>query len=157
MEMKQFLLECFAYSDYANKKMLVKLQEIPDKSECVRLLSHLINSQNKWMARILQNPDAAQMSWWDPIYPVDELESKWNQSHEMWSAFLNTKTEEQIFEWIRFTGFDGGQWEARLKDIALQLYNHGIHHRAQMQTIIRQQGLTPDFIDYIGTVYKKLS
>jgi len=43
-----------------------------------------------------------------------------------------------------------------LKDIALQLNYHSIHHRAQIQTIIRQQGMEPDFVDYIGTKYKRL-
>ena len=49
-----------------------------------------------------------------------------------------------------------GDGEARLIDIALQLNYHSIHHRAQMQMLIRQQGIEPDFIDYIGTKYKKV-
>jgi len=57
---------------------------------------------------------------------------------------------------VEFTGYDGGRWAARLIDIALQLNYHSIHHRAQMQVLIRQQGLEPDFIDYIGTKYRKL-
>jgi uncharacterized damage-inducible protein DinB len=44
-----------------------------------------------------------------------------------------------------------------LIDIALQLNYHAIHHRAQIQVLIRQQGLEPDFIDYIGTKYHKLT
>ncbi|MBP9221492.1 MAG: hypothetical protein KBF42_08910 [Chitinophagales bacterium] len=36
----------------------------------------------------------------------------------------------------------------------LQLNYHSIHHRAQMQMLIRQQGLVPDFVDYIGTKYR---
>jgi uncharacterized damage-inducible protein DinB len=42
-------------------------------------------------------------------------------------------------------------------DIALQLNYHSIHHRAQMQVLIRQQGMEPDFIDYIGTKYRKVT
>jgi uncharacterized damage-inducible protein DinB len=69
---------------------------------------------------------------------------------------LQDKTEEEIFAEVEFTGYDGGRWKARLIDIALQLNYHSIHHRAQMQMLIRQQGIEPDFIDYIGTKYKKL-
>lgn len=54
-----------------------------------------------------------------------------------------------MYEERRFVGFDGGEWTAQLKDIALQLNYHSIHHRAQ--------GLEPDFVDYIGTVYRKLA
>ena len=111
----------------------------------------------KWLARINQYPNAPKMSWWDPVYQLDELEEKWKQSVSLWIALLEGKTEEEIADQVRFIGFDGGQWEAKLSDIALQLNYHSIHHRAQMQTIIRQQGFEPDFLDYIGTVYRKIS
>lgn len=156
MEMKQYLIDTFNFNDFANRQMIEKINELPDKDECIAFMSHLVNSQNKWMARILQNPGAPQMSWWDPIYTYEELMPAWKQSIAVWIGFLENKTEKQVFEVIRFIGFDGGHWEASLKDIALQLNYHSIHHRAQIQTIIREQGLIPEFIDYIGTVYKKI-
>ncbi len=157
MEMKQYLMDTFSYNDFAFRKILTKVKDLSDQEQSIRYLSHLINSQRKWMARILQDLEAPKMSWWDPIYKLDELETEWNKSYESWMTFLQVKTEEQMYEPVRFVGFDGGLWEALFKDIALQLNYHSIHHRAQMQSIIRQQGLTPDFLDYIGTVYKKLS
>jgi uncharacterized damage-inducible protein DinB len=137
--------------------MLKKIKELPDKEGCIKFFSHLINSQNKWMARILQDTKAPEMSWWDPVYPIEQLEEKWNASLQIWIDFLQNKTEGEIFEEVEFTGYDGTKWEARLVDIALQLNYHSIHHRAQMQMLIRQQGLEPDFIDYIGTKYKRMS
>jgi len=97
------------------------------------------------------------MSWWDPVYRLEELESKWNESLQMWIDYLKDKTEEEIFNEVEFTGYDGGNWEAKIVDIALQLNYHSIHHRAQMQMLIREQGIEPDFIDYIGTKYRKIS
>jgi uncharacterized damage-inducible protein DinB len=46
-----------------------------------------------------------------------------------------------------------GQWVYYI----MQLNSYLIHHRAQIQTILRQQGIEPDFVDYIGTRYRKLS
>ena len=157
MEMKQYLIDTFKYNDWANRKALEKIRELPDKEESIKFFSHLINSMNKWMARILQDINAPQMDWWKPVYPLDELEAGWNECLQKWILFLESKSEEEIFEVVSFVGFDGGRWEAKLKDIALQLNYHSIHHRAQIQTLIRKQGLEPDFIDYIGTVYKKIS
>lgn len=157
MEMKQFLLETFLFNDQANCQMIRKIEQLPDRNEAIRYISHLINSQKKWMARILQDPAAPQMSWWDPVYDFDTLEQEWKKSLAEWTRFLESKTESEILEEVTFTGFDGGRWSARLLDIALQLNFHSIHHRAQMQLDIRKQGIEPDFIDYIGTKYKKLS
>ena len=155
--MKDYLVETFIFNDGANRNMLKKIGSLPDKEGCVKFFSHIINSQNKWMARILRDLLAPKMSWWDPVYSLEELEGKWNDSLQMWIDFLRDKTEEQIFSEVEFIGYDGGTWKARLVDIALQLNYHSIHHRAQMQMLIRQQGIEPDFIDYIGTKYQKIS
>ena len=154
--MKEYLIETFLFNDSMNKNMLRKINELADNTGCVRHFSHLINSQTKWMARISQDPKAGEMSWWEPVYPFEKLEERWNESLRAWINFLRQKSEEEIFEEVEFTGYDVGKWRARLVDIALQLNYHSIHHRAQMQMLIRQQGFEPDFIDYIGTKYKKV-
>lgn len=157
MEMKKYLLDTFIFNDHANKIVLAKMREIQDQKEAVRFFSHLINSQYKWMARIVRDPEAHAMDWWEPVYAFDHLEQKWNGSLRIWLDYLGGRSEEQMYEEKPFVGFDGGEWTAPLKDIALQLNYHSIHHRAQIQSLIRAQGIEPDFIDYIGTVYRKLS
>jgi uncharacterized damage-inducible protein DinB len=154
--MKEYLIDTFLFNNHANKMMLEKIRLLPDKKEAIRYFSHLINSQNKWLKRIEVYPDDPKMDWWKPEYELEQLEDLWNKSLEAWIGFLENKTEEELFDVVKFIGFDGAHWSVALKDIALQLNYHSIHHRAQVQTIIRQQGLDPDFVDYIGTKYKRL-
>jgi uncharacterized damage-inducible protein DinB len=153
---KEHLIETFRFNDFANQKMLEKIKALPDQEQSIKLFSHLINSQNKWMTRIILNEKSPEMSWWEPVYPLDELSAKWTESVETWIKFIGDKSEEEIFETILFIGWEGGDWEARLSDIALQVNYHSIHHRAQIQMLIREQDIEPDFIDYIGTKYKKI-
>ncbi|MEP7320994.1 MAG: DinB family protein [Saprospiraceae bacterium] len=155
--MKEYLIETFNYNDTANKKLLNKILQLPDKTASIKLFSHLINCQFKWMARILQDPNAPQMSWWDPIYSEEHLESEWSKSLNTWLAYLKSEGDEKLNAEVSFIGFDQVKWAVSPRDIALQLNYHSIHHRAQIQTIIRQQGLEPDFLDYIGTKYRRLS
>jgi uncharacterized damage-inducible protein DinB len=155
--MKQHLIDTFKYNDATNMKLLTKIAQLPDKTESIKFFSHLINSQYKWMARIVQDPGAPQMSWWDPAYMEEDLEKEWTKSLDPWFKYLESKTEEELNTEIQFVGFDGGIWAATPKDIALQLNYHSIHHRAQIQTLIRKQGIEPDFVDYIGTRYRKIS
>jgi uncharacterized damage-inducible protein DinB len=157
MNMHEYLLESFRFNDETNRRMLRKVRNLPDKHEFTRYFSHLVNSQNKWLARVVNNQQSIGMSWWEPLYDFEELESKWKESVTNWIDFLQSKKEEDLYREVEFTGYDGGGWAARLIDIALQLNYHSIHHRAQMQVLIRQQGLEPDFIDYIGTKYHKLT
>ncbi len=157
METKEYLIETFYYNDYANKLVLEKIKQLPEKEEAIKFFSHLINSMNKWMARILQDPKANEQDWWEPAYPLEELEERWTKCLQTWIDFINSKTESELFSIVQFSGYDGGRWEVPLKDIPLQLNYHSIHHRAQIQTMIRKQGLEPDFVDYIGTKYRKIS
>jgi uncharacterized damage-inducible protein DinB len=157
MQLNNYLEETFQYNDETNKKLLANIRLLDDAAEAIKLYSHLINCQYKWMARIVQNPEASIMSWWEPVYEFNDLEIEWSKSLTLWLAYIREKTEEELSTEITFVGFDNTIWAATPKDIALQLNYHSIHHRAQIQMILRQQGVTPDFVDYIGTKYRKLS
>lgn len=157
MELKQYLLDIFHYNDYANLRVLEKIKLLPNPEEAIRLFSHLIHCQYKWMARVKHDPRAQGMSWWEPMYPLEELANKWADSLNLWLDYLTAHSDATLSTEVTFIGFDGGTFAAMPVDIALQLNYHSIHHRAQMQTMIRQQGLEPDFVDYIGTRYRKLS
>ena len=157
MEFKIYLTDTFRYNDKTNRKLLEKIRQLPDKTESIRLFSHLINCQIKWMSRIRQDPNVGQLDWWNPVYALEELEGRWTDSVTPWLTYLAEKEDHELMKEVTFIGFDGGLYAATPGDIALQLNYHSIHHRAQIQTLIRQQGLTPDFVDYIGTKYRKLS
>ena len=157
MELRAYLIETFRFNDSANKKMLNKIRQLSDKAESIKLFSHLINCQYKWMGRIIQDPKAKLMSWWDPVYDENNLETEWTKSLNIWINYLENKSDDELAKEVTFVGYDDSLWAASPKDIALQLNYHSIHHRAQIQTLIRRQGLEPDFIDYIGTKYRKLS
>jgi len=156
MQLKQHLIDTFKYNDYANKKVLEKIRQLPDKEQAIKLFSHLINSMNKWIARIAQYPQNPPMDWWEPVYTLDNLEREWDKSLTAWIEFLDSKAEDELFEEVKYVGYDGTHFAAKLKDIALQLNYHSIHHRANIQSLIRAQGFEPDFVDYIGTVYKRV-
>lgn len=154
--MKTYLLDTFQFNDQTNQQLLTKIHALPDPEEAVRLFSHLINSQYKWMARLKQDPNVKEMSWWDPLYSLQDLEEQWQKSLSQWVDFLSAQTEELLQKEVFFIGFDGTVWAATPADIALQLNYHSIHHRAQIQTLLRQQGIEPDFVDYIATKYRRI-
>ncbi|MCI0415086.1 DinB family protein [bacterium] len=156
MEMKQYLIDTFKYNDRANRQILQSIEKLPQKDQAIKFFSHLINSQKKWLARIIEYPNNPKMSWWEPAYPLENLEVEWSNSLQAWLRYLEEKKEEDLNQDVIFIGYDGGKFSAKLQDIALQLNYHNIHHRAQIQSLIREQGLEPEFVDYIGTVYRKL-
>ena len=156
MEMKSYLIETFNWNDKANRQILGKIRQLPSQEESIKFFSHLINSQIKWLKRIEDFPKDPNLDWWKPLYKPDDLEPEWEKSLKAWLDLLAVKSEEELYQDVKWVGFDGGVYTGALKDIALQLNYHSIHHRAQIQSIIRKQGMEPDFVDYIGPVYRKL-
>jgi uncharacterized damage-inducible protein DinB len=156
MKMTEYILDTFAYNDVTNRKLISIICKLPYKDEAVRLMSHLINCQYKWMARVTDDSRSSSLDWWEPLYDTLKLEEEWNKSLSLWLEYLSSHTDEEISQEVMFIGYDGTMYAATPKDIALQLNYHSIHHRAQMQTMIREQGLTPNFVDYIGTRYRKV-
>ncbi|MFI5152457.1 MAG: DinB family protein [Chitinophagales bacterium] len=157
MQLASYLIDTFNYNDTTNKNLLTKIKLLSDPAEAIKLFSHLINCQYKWFARITKDPNGKTMSWWEPVYQFDKLENEWTKSLNLWLGYISQNTEDELLTEVTFIGFDNSTWAATPKDIALQLNYHSIHHRAQIQTILRQQGIEPDFVDYIGTKYRKLS
>lgn len=157
MPFKDHLIELFEFNDKTNKKLFEKISELPDQAECIRYVSHLINCQYRWMMRLVDSKRAAEMNWWFPLYSIDEFEPEWNKSIQPWFDLIRSQSDEELSTERVFIGMDGGDWAASPRDIALQLNFHSIHHRAQIQPIIRAQGFEPDFVDYIGTKARKLN
>ncbi len=107
--MKEYLISTFRYNESTTLKLLEKIRQLPDNEQCIKFISHLINSQLKWLARISGESGAPQMSWWDPVYILEELDERWKQSVELWISLLERKSEDEIMDVVRFNGFDSGQ------------------------------------------------
>jgi len=153
--MRDFLIEMFGINLDANLKMVHAISKLPEPEEGIKLLSHLANCQYKWLDRINVYPEDSTLDWWKPLYTIDQLPEPFTTSTNQWTSYLSGLNEEEMDVIKHYVGYDGNTWEAKLKDIALQLIFHSFHHRAQIQTMIRVQGLKPAFIDYIGYKAKK--
>ena len=154
--MKAYLLDTFRYNDWANRQVLEKILTLAEPEEGVRLFSHLINSQDKWMARIDGDPNESQMLWFAPFFALDKLADEWERSLTRWLNFLEQLPDAELEREITYRAADGRAYSSRLREIALQLNYHSIHHRAQISLLIRKQGIEPPFIDYIGVSRKRL-
>ena len=154
--MKQYLIDFFKYNDWANRKLLESIRQLPDKEEAAKLFSHLISSQNKWLNRITEESVDASLAWFGPVFPLEQLESLWRESVDKWLQFLEGSDDPGLESQIVFQRpSDGKKLAVIIRDIALQLNYHSIHHRAQISRIMREQGLTPPATDYIFTVLKE--
>ena len=153
--MREFLIDMFEINKEANIRMVSDIKTLPSGEESIKLLSHLVNCQYKWIDRLKMFPEESGLDWWMPLYTTEELPKQFEESTQLWIEYLSNQSDDEIEMEKNYIGYDGSVWAAKLKDIALQLIFHSYHHRAQMQMMIRAQGQKPSFIDYIGYKAKK--
>ena len=156
--MKQYLTDTFKYNSWANLKLLEAIRQTPDFDEGVALFSHMINAQNIWLARVTKDTGGAPISWPGPVFLNDELEERWTGSTDNWLQYLEGKTEAELNEVIVFRRMaDGKLFQVKIADVILQINYHSIHHRAQVQRLIREKGGVPPATDYILTRISEVS
>jgi uncharacterized damage-inducible protein DinB len=155
--MKQYLLNTFQYNYRANCKVLEAIYQLPDKEAAVSLFSHLITSQDKWMNRITKAVPDNTLHWSEPVFALEELAKRWYDSVQQWLTLLEGSNEQQLETDVTFNRMSDGRLLAvSIKDLALQLNYHSIHHRAQINKLISAQGVPVPATDYIFTVLRKV-
>jgi uncharacterized damage-inducible protein DinB len=155
--MKKYLIEFFKYNDWANRKLIDAIALLPNISEPVKLVSHMIAAQAKWMNRITGEIDDKDFDWQGYTFPLEQLPDRWAESVGSWIGYLEKLEESELADKISFQRpADGKKFGATIKDIALQLNYHSIHHRAQINRLFREQGHTAPSTDYIVTAIKEM-
>lgn len=155
--MRQYLLDFFNYNYQANIKLLDTIYTLPQKEEAVKLFSHLILAQDKWLNRITHAKEDSSIHWMFPVIPLEELASRLDMSTPAWLKLIEEKSDEELQQDVIFKrASDGKTMGIKLLDLILQINYHNIHHRAQINTLMSKQGITPPQTDYIFTKLREI-
>ncbi len=151
--MKKHFIELFKYNDWANQRMLITLEKLPEVSDKLILLyGHLISAQIVWLNRIKELPTSPFPLWTD--YKLRELRTMTEESTANWFEYMETHRMVTFEEMIFYTNTAGKKYENTISEIITQVVNHSTYHRAQMALLLRQMGVNPpqtDFIHYCRT------
>lgn len=129
--------------------LLDTILTLPEKAEAVRLFSHLITSQNKWLNRLVGDQPDSELGWFGTVFSEQQLAQEWEKSYAGWLSYLNAASEAELESFVYFTGNDRSKLKVLLKDIVFQLNCHSVHHRAQINRLISEQGVKVPPTDYI--------
>jgi len=155
--MKQYLIDFFHYNDWANRRLLEAIKQVSEKDETVKLFSHLISAQNKWLNRVTNERTDSTNEWFGTPLELEQLESRWNESVTRWLQLLESKNEEDLETTVIFARpSDGKKLSVKLCDLVLQINYHSINHRGQILRLLREQGIKAPATDYILTVFKEV-
>lgn len=138
------------YNIWANQTMLdvfASLPEVPANS--ARLLSHALNAQAIWIARITGTESPVKV-WQE--HNLEELQKLHQYASYKIAELVANSDEAEFNRLIDYTNSQGNKYSTRVLDILTHAFNHATYHRAQVATDLRKCGHTPPNTDYVTYV-----
>lgn len=145
METNAFFKDALEYNLHFNQELIHLFENnkncIPEKS--ILLLNHLINAQQIWNERILEQQTFLDV--WE-IRPLENLKtinkSNYIQSQEILET---TKLNKEI----GYKNSKGIQFSNTVQEIIFHIINHATYHRAQIASDLKANGIEAINTDYI--------
>lgn len=145
--MTEMLLRFLEFDNWANHQTLRSLETItnpPDRA--VALIAHIVATQRVWLDRMLSVPQSVAV-W--PQWPLGESAKELPVVHSEWVRLI---ANDDLSREITYANTKGQQFRNKLSDVALHVAFHGVHHRGQIATLVRQHGGEPAYTDFIQAV-----
>ncbi|MBV8327603.1 DinB family protein [Chryseobacterium sp.] len=142
--MKEMLIDLFEYTDQFNREMIKVIsgnREAAD-DKIISLINHTLNAQQIWNARILGE------STFD-VWQINPFESLDEINHQNFLKSIDIIQNSDFEKRVEYQNSKGTKFENSIFEILFHVVNHSTYHRGQMNSLLKQNGITPVLTDYI--------
>lgn len=142
--MKEFFKDIFEYHNHFNQKLAEQLTENENEitSRTIPLFSHSINAQQIWNARILNKSQFG-------VHELHSLEECKRIDNDNFKNVIKILNERELDELISYCNSKGEEFKNSIQQILFHVANHFTHHKGQIISDLRQNGISPIVTDYI--------
>lgn len=143
--MNVFFNQLFDYNFHCNKKLIetcVSLENVPEKS--IELFSHILNTHHRWNAKLTGKKSEYE------LFQIHQVKD-WGDIHyeNQRSSFEITTNADDFEKRIDYENEEGRLFTNTVQDILFHIINHSTHHRGQISTDFRTNGIEPIPFDYV--------
>lgn len=143
--MQGFLLSKFEFDYQANELWIdsIEQQDLVDNSEIRRQLCHILNVHHLWVSRL--NGQAVISKDWDdlPFYSWKKLN---RENSDQTQLFIVNK---DIAGETEYVDSECDFQRKSSSDILYHILQHSIHHRAEINVLLRKFGAIPAEMNFI--------
>jgi uncharacterized damage-inducible protein DinB len=134
-----------AWADDALLDVLADATPYPDTA--AHELAHIFGSDETWLARLEgRKPNI-------PIWPPADLPSLREFALNVqvgYARHLDTMIETDLLRLVPYHNSAGISFETPVRDILFHVFMHAQYHRGKVNLLLRQAGITPAPVDFIG-------
>lgn len=161
MTLKEHLLKCLSYNEWANKRICGTARELTDEKWEVEIISsfssvrktllHMLDAQIVWLNR-LNSIDVTQWPSTGYTGSNDEIIQMFTEQSAQFAAYFKEKNDAYLVSSCVYNDFKGNPHTTMISDIVQHVINHSTFHRGQLVTMLRQLCLdkipSTDYIVY---------
>jgi uncharacterized damage-inducible protein DinB len=140
------LLDHYAWADARTLSALTTARDTVERGRASALYGHTSAAADTWLARIEGRAPARAL--WAPIDLAAAADLS-RRSVALLGA-LARGSEAELKREVAYQNSTGTTFRNTVSDCLLQVALHGVHHRAQINLLLRAAGETPPLIDYIA-------
>jgi uncharacterized damage-inducible protein DinB len=114
-----------------------------------REFAHILGADETWLAR-LEGRRAMAPVW--PASDADTLRQLALDVQVGYARYLDTLIETDLLRTVLYQNSAGISFETPVRDILYHVFLHAQYHRGKVNLLLRQAGLMPAPVDFIGYV-----
>lgn len=138
------------HAAWADVALLTALESVVvPPPPAVREYAHVLGAEEVWLSRLQAR--ASRTTVW-PELTRDEAARLGRQLRADYEAHLATLTDDALDEPVTYTNSAGRTFSTPAGDILLHVALHGQYHRGKVNLLLRQAGIEPAPVDFIGFV-----
>ena len=149
------------YNRWMNERLYANLAEMPDAERrqdrgaffgsIHGTLNHLLWGDRTWLGRFIDEPNTFPAYGADMFPDFAQLAREREITDQKMLQWAGSVTQEWLASNLVYTrSADGLTRELPAAIAAMQLFNHGTHHRGQLTTLMKQAGRDPGVTDLQG-------
>ncbi len=142
----EHLRHLFAYSDWANRRLIVALKT-SDSARSREILAHLLITENEYYER-LYGKDSTGFDFW-PELSIEACGNLARETAERFEKLLRRFDEEGLDLTARYKTSEGVEHENSFRELLTHVLLHSSIHRGNIMLKLREDGFEPPKIDYI--------
>lgn len=142
--MKKFFQEIIEFHHDMNQLILqiFKENEKQITPAIYALISHSINAHQIWNARILQEETFG-------VYDIHTLEVCREMDEDNYQTTLKIIDTYDLEQTVIYQNSKGQAFQNTVGEILFHISNHFSHHRGQLMSLLKKQGIQPPMTDFI--------
>ncbi len=152
------LLELFRHNDWARDKLLGSAGPLSNEELAQQFsmgpgtlfatLCHLYGAERHWY-EVWQQRDVNEFQHSRDLESLAELAEVWQRLSQARNVYLAEFGDSGLARELKFTTNAGINRKESIGTIALHVYNHGIHHRAQVLNMLRHLDAPTMGLDFL--------